>query len=108
MHPLIPRAEELVRTELSRRNVKVLWQEPIILDQTVTDFLLPKRYPVMNVPIFIDGPPHLLPRVAERDDYVNSRLAHLKYEPLRFPYTVPLSNQRLTEICDAMEQASRT
>lgn len=70
-------------------------------------FTIPDRI-IKDIPIYLDGEPHLKRGVKNRDDRIDKKLRDCGLEPQRFSYKGKLSKQRLDEICCEIERMVKT
>jgi len=104
----VANAELLLIAELNRRGIfefdtqRGLLLECCDVSWTIPDFYFAKA----NLAVYLDGDAvHNKRRVEERDEAIDKALGRRGVGVLRFPYTAPVSKQRLKEIADAEEEA---
>lgn len=102
MKVAVSNAEVDIQIELRRRGLdKTVWyQKQICLHSCTPDFYFDN----MKLCVFIDGFPHTKKGALERDSRIDERLRRRGFKVARFPYKGKLSQERLKQIVDEIEE----
>ena len=97
------RAEESLAVALQERGVNGWFKDQeLILSSTVPDFW----FPTQGVAVYLDGEAvHSSGKAVERDDRISDVLTKRGLKVLRFRYRPPLSQKRLDEIVEVIQEA---
>ena len=79
----------------------------ICLQKTTPDYLWKEGFVRKGLPVYLDGPPHEKERQRLKDELIDEMLCKMGLHPLRIPYKSPLSDRRLNEILDLIEETLR-
>ena len=109
LHTSTPKAEIDVLLGLEERGLTrgMFRNVDICLQKTTPDYYWKQGVVRIGLPVYLDGPFHEKERQRLKDELIDEMLRKRGLRPLRIPYKPPLSDRRLNEILDLIEETLR-